>query len=41
MAYGTLVASFNVEDFGLERMKEITRDDIEARMKQYRKMLSF
>jgi sugar/nucleoside kinase (ribokinase family) len=41
MAYGTLTASFNVEGFGLARMKEITRDDIEARMQQYRKMLSF
>ncbi len=41
MAYGILVASFNVEGFGLERMKEITRDDIEDRMTTYRKMLSF
>ena len=41
MAYGTLTASFNVEGFGLERMKEITRDDIESRMSDYRQMLSF
>ena len=41
MAYGILVASFNVEGFGLERMQEITRDDIETRMKAYRQMLSF
>ena len=41
MAYGILVASFNVEDFGLDHMKSITRDDVEARMKAYRKMLSF
>jgi len=41
MAYGTLVASFNVEGFGLERMKEITREDIEQRMVAYRQMLSF
>jgi len=41
MAYGTLTASFNVEGFGLERMKEITRDDIEGRMRDYRQMLSF
>lgn len=41
MAYGVLVASFNVEDFGLARMREITRDDIEERMSAYRKMLSF
>jgi cytidine kinase len=41
MAYGILVASFNVEGFGLERMEQITRDDIEGRMAAYRKMLSF
>jgi sugar/nucleoside kinase (ribokinase family) len=41
MAYGTLAASFNVEGFGLERMKEITREDIEGRMVEYQKMLSF
>jgi sugar/nucleoside kinase (ribokinase family) len=41
MAYGILVASFNVEGFGLERMQQITRDDIEDRMDQYRKMLTF
>jgi sugar/nucleoside kinase (ribokinase family) len=41
MAYGILVASFNVEGFGLERMQQITRNDIEDRMKAYRKMLSF
>jgi len=41
MAYGILVASFNVEGFGLERMQQITRDDIERRLEDYRKMLSF
>jgi sugar/nucleoside kinase (ribokinase family) len=41
LAYGILVASFNVEDFSLERMKKIERADIEKRMVEYRKMLSF
>ena len=41
MAYGILVASFNVEGFGLERMQQITRTDIEDRMTAYRIMLSF
>ena len=41
MAYGILVASFNVEGFGLERLTEITRADIDERMEAYRKMLSF
>jgi sugar/nucleoside kinase (ribokinase family) len=41
LAYGTIVASFNVEDFSLDRMRQIGRDDLEARMKDYRRMLSF
>ena len=41
MAYGILVASFNVEGFGLERMRQITREDIEERMVAYKKMLRF
>lgn len=41
MAYGIVAASFNVEGFGPERVQEITRDDIELRMGEYRKMLSF
>jgi sugar/nucleoside kinase (ribokinase family) len=41
MAYGILVASFNVEGFGLERMEQITVKDIDERMAAYRKMLTF
>lgn len=41
LAYGVLVASFNVEDFSLDRMQQIERADIELRMEQYCKMLSF
>ncbi len=41
MAYGILVASFNVEGFGLEHIQSISRDDVEARLQAYRKMLSF
>lgn len=41
LAYGTIVASFNVEDFSLERMKRIERADIDRRMDEYRRMLSF
>ena len=40
LAYGTIVASFNVEDFSLDRMKNISRADLEERMKDYRRMLS-
>jgi len=41
LAYGTIVASYNVEDFSLDRMKKIGRKDLEERMKSYRRMLSF
>ncbi len=41
MAYGILVASFNVEGFGLERMQQLTREEIEERMQRYQSMLSF
>lgn len=41
MAYGILVASFTVEDFSLDRLKKIDRDDLQRRMDEYRRMLSF
>ncbi|MGA2616847.1 MAG: PfkB family carbohydrate kinase [Thermoguttaceae bacterium] len=41
MAYGTIAASFTVEDFSLDRLRRIGRDDIEQRMTEYRKMLAF
>jgi sugar/nucleoside kinase (ribokinase family) len=41
LAYGTLVASFTVEDFSLDRLRKVERPDIERRMVEYRKMLSF
>lgn len=41
VAYGTVVASFNVEGFGLNQMKQIERADVDKRMEEYRKMLSF
>ena len=41
LAYGTLVASFTVEDFSLDRLQNIERAHIEGRMKEYRQMLSF
>jgi sugar/nucleoside kinase (ribokinase family) len=41
LAYGILTASFTVEDFSLERLKNITREDIDKRMAEYRQMLGF
>ncbi|MBN2292496.1 MAG: sugar kinase [Pirellulales bacterium] len=41
MAYGTLTASFTVEDFSLDRLKQIEREDLDRRLEEYRHMLSF
>ncbi|TVS12027.1 MAG: sugar kinase [Planctomycetaceae bacterium] len=41
MAYGILTASFTVEDFSLDRLRQIERQDLELRMDKYRRMLSF
>jgi sugar/nucleoside kinase (ribokinase family) len=41
MAYGILTASFTVEDFSLDRLRQIDRSDIERRMTDYKRMLSF
>jgi sugar/nucleoside kinase (ribokinase family) len=41
MAYGTVVASFCVEDFSLDRLKRIDRAAIDRRLAEYRKMLTF
>lgn len=41
MAYGTVVASFTVEDFGLDRLKQISRKEIDERFTDYRNMLAF
>jgi sugar/nucleoside kinase (ribokinase family) len=41
MAYGTVVASLTVEDFSLDRLKRTNREEIDARMEQYRRMLAF
>jgi sugar/nucleoside kinase (ribokinase family) len=41
MAYGTVIASLTVEDFGLERLKRTSREEIDGRLETYRNMLSF
>jgi sugar/nucleoside kinase (ribokinase family) len=41
LAHGIVVASFNVEDFSLDRMRQIDRSHLDERMKAYRQMLSF
>ena len=39
MAYGTVLASFNVEDFGLDRLRSLTFADVQGRYEQFRRFL--
>ena len=41
MAYGTVTASILLEDFSLNRFLETDRDEIDARLRQYRELCSF
>ena len=41
MAYGTVLASFNVEEFGTERVARLTREEIEERLEVLRSMTQF
>jgi len=41
IAYGTVVASFTVEDFGLGRLKTLRREDIDARLRQFMAITDF
>jgi sugar/nucleoside kinase (ribokinase family) len=41
MAYGTVLASFNIEDFGTERVARLERDEIESRLAELRAMTRF
>ena len=40
MAYGSVVASFGVEDFSLGRLRKLSRRDIEQRLQAFRKLVS-
>jgi sugar/nucleoside kinase (ribokinase family) len=41
MANATVLASFNVEEFGTERIERLTREEIAARMKELRAITNF
>jgi sugar/nucleoside kinase (ribokinase family) len=38
MVYGATLASFNVEEFGTERVRRLTRDEIDERFEEFRRM---
>jgi sugar/nucleoside kinase (ribokinase family) len=41
LAYGVVTASFTVEDFSLDRLATLSRHDLDRRLAEYRKMLTF
>jgi sugar/nucleoside kinase (ribokinase family) len=41
LAYGTVTASFTVEDFSLGRLEKLDRSLVDQRLKEYRQMLTF
>ena len=41
MAYGSVMASFNVEDFGTERVRRLGEDEIAARLGAFRRLTHF
>ncbi len=41
MAYGTALASYNVEEFGTERVARLTREEISARVAELQRITSF
>ena len=41
MAYGTIVASYNIEDFSLRRFESISRHDIDNRLNEYADLIRF
>jgi sugar/nucleoside kinase (ribokinase family) len=38
MTYGSVIASFNVEEFGTERVSRLTREEIDERFEHFRRM---
>jgi sugar/nucleoside kinase (ribokinase family) len=38
MTYGSVLASFNVEEFGTERVARLTREEIDERYDEFRRM---
>jgi hypothetical protein len=41
MVYGSVLASFNVEDFGTDRVRSLSRDEIEERLRDFRRITHF
>jgi hypothetical protein len=41
MIYGSVMGSFCCEEFGVERLRTLTRDDVDARYQEFKKFTEF
>jgi sugar/nucleoside kinase (ribokinase family) len=41
MTYGSVLGSFNVEEFGVERVQRLTREEIDERFAEFKRITSF
>jgi sugar/nucleoside kinase (ribokinase family) len=41
VVYGNVLGAFSVEDFGIRRLIDITRKDVDARYKKYRSIVHY
>jgi len=41
MAYGPVMASFNVEGFGTERVQRLQQDEIDERLREFKRLTHF
>jgi len=41
MIFGSVMASFNVEEFGTERVRRLTHDEINERFRTFKQMTHF
>jgi sugar/nucleoside kinase (ribokinase family) len=41
MTYGSVLASFNVEEFGTERIQRLTREEIDERFAEFKRITTF
>ena len=39
--YGSAIASYNAEDFSLNKLKKITKEDADKRYKEFEKLVEF
>jgi hypothetical protein len=39
--YGSILASFTIEKFGIDRLKSLSSDEIESRFAEFQKLVTF